>query len=286
MPSTHSNKVVEDAWRESPCDKTNVMLNMMMKLKFLKAKIQEWNKSNMLSVKHVKAKYKDELEALEEIINRGDGNEEIVNKRTKVVNNIHKFDKIHSSEMAQKAKVKWSIEGDENTSFFHGVLNKKRSILNIRGIMVDGNWIESPKAVKGEFFQHFSSRFDKPDASRAIINMRYPKTLTYDQQNKLESEVSNMEIKRAVWDCGTDKSPGPDGFTFGFYRRFWKIIENDVYDAVKYFFTYGNIPKGWNSSFIALIPKIPDANMVKDFRPISLIGSLYKMRFNQRKDIF
>ncbi|GJU36876.1 RNA-directed DNA polymerase, eukaryota, reverse transcriptase zinc-binding domain protein [Tanacetum coccineum] len=219
------NKVVEDAWREGPCDKTNAMLNMMMKLKFLKAKIREWNKSNMLSVKHVKAKYKDELEALEEIIDRGDGNEEIVNKRTEVVNNIHKFDKIHSSEMAQKAKVKWSIEGDENTSFFHGVLNKKQSILNIRGIMVDGNWIESPKA------------------------------------NELESEVSNVEIKRAVWDCGTDKSPGPDGFTFGFYRRFWKIIENDVYDAVKYFFTYGNIPKGCNSSFIALIPKIPDANM-------------------------
>ncbi|GJW43867.1 RNA-directed DNA polymerase, eukaryota [Tanacetum coccineum] len=271
------NKVVEDAWREGPCDKTNAMLNMMMKLKFLKAKIREWNKSNMLSVKNVKAKYKEELEALEAIIDRGDGNEEIVNKRTEVVNNIQKFDKIHSSEMAQKAKVKWSIEGDENTSFFHGVLNKKRSILNIRGIMVDGNWIESPKAVKGEFFQHFSSRFDKPDASRATINMRYPKTLTYDQQNELENEVSNVEIKRAVWDCGTDKSPGPDGFTFGFYRRFWKIIENDVYDAVKYFFTYGNIPKGCNSSFIALIPKIPDANMVKDFRSISLIGSLYKI---------
>ncbi|GJW14814.1 RNA-directed DNA polymerase, eukaryota, reverse transcriptase zinc-binding domain protein [Tanacetum coccineum] len=172
---------------------------MRWKLKFLKAKIREWNKSNMLSVKNVKAKYKEELEALEAIIDRGDGNEEIVNKKTEVVNNIQKFNKIHSSEMAQKAK------------------------------------------------------------------------------NELESEVSNVEIKRAVWDCGTDKSPGPDGFTFGFYRRFWKIIENDVYDAVKYFFTYGNIPKGCNSSFIALIPKIPDANMVKDFRPISLIGSLYKI---------
>ncbi|GJZ47584.1 hypothetical protein Tco_0601416 [Tanacetum coccineum] len=56
-----------------------------------------------------------------------------------------------------------------------------------------------------------------------------------------------------------------------------RLLKNDVYDAVKYFFTYGNIPKGCNSSFIALIPKIPDANMVKDFRPISLIGSLYKI---------
>nr|GEU93982.1 RNA-directed DNA polymerase, eukaryota, reverse transcriptase zinc-binding domain protein [Tanacetum cinerariifolium] len=83
--------------------------------------------------------------------------------------------------------------------------------------------------------------------------------------------------KRAVWDCGVNKSPGPDGFTFGFYRHFWSLIENDVFVAIKHFFTYGVIPKGCNSSFIALIPKVPDANLVKDFRPISLIGSIYKI---------
>nr|GEW37930.1 zinc finger, CCHC-type [Tanacetum cinerariifolium] len=255
------SKVVEDAWKEGPCDESNAMINMMMKLKYLKAKIREWNKNNMLSAKNVKAKHKEELEALEAIIDKGDGNVEVVNKRMEVVNTLQKIDKLHSSEMAQKAKVKWSIEGDENSSFFHGMLNKKRSLLNIRGIMVDGIWIKSPNRVKRNFFHHFGSRFDKPDAGRAHIEMRYPKTLTFDQHVELESDVSNEEIKRAVWNCGTDKSPSPDGFTFGFYRRLWRLIEIDVYDAVKYFFTYGVIPKGCNTSFIALILKILDANM-------------------------
>ncbi|GJZ47643.1 RNA-directed DNA polymerase, eukaryota [Tanacetum coccineum] len=271
------SKVVEDAWREGPCDEANAMMNMMMKLKFLKTKIREWNKENMLNMKNVKAKHKEELEALEEIIDKGNGNEVVVNKRMEVVNTLQKIDKIHSFEMAQKAKVNWSIEGDENTSFFHGMLNKNRRHQNIWGIMIDGIWINNSIRVKDEFFQHFSSRFDKPNARRAHIEMRYPKTITCDQQADLERDVSNEEIKRAVWDCGTDKSPGPDGFSFGFYRRFWYLIENDVYDAVKYFFTYGVIPKGCNSSFIALIPKSPGANTVKDFRPISLIGSVYKI---------
>ncbi|GKC73204.1 RNA-directed DNA polymerase, eukaryota, reverse transcriptase zinc-binding domain protein, partial [Tanacetum coccineum] len=53
------------------------------------------------------------------------------------------------------------------------------------------------------------------------------------QQKDLECMVSKEEVKRAVRDCGTDKSSGPDGFTFGFYRHFWSTIENDVFEAIK-----------------------------------------------------
>nr|GEY90174.1 RNA-directed DNA polymerase, eukaryota, reverse transcriptase zinc-binding domain protein [Tanacetum cinerariifolium] len=164
----------------------------------------------MTSQKNVKEKYKIDLEAVEGIIDSG------------------------------------KVEGDENSSFFHGTLSKKQSILSVRGIMVDGLWIDDPR-------------------------------LSTNQHIELESKVSNEEIKRVVWDCGTEKAPGPDGFTFGFYRQFWYLIENGVYNVVKYFFLHGEIPKGCNSSFIALISKIPSANVVKDFRPISLIGSLYKI---------
>nr|GEY77412.1 RNA-directed DNA polymerase, eukaryota, reverse transcriptase zinc-binding domain protein [Tanacetum cinerariifolium] len=104
---------------------------------------------------------------------------------------------------------------------------------------------------------------------------------TVDVVNRRSFVIKSLQdtenLQSAVWDCGTDKSPGPDGFTFGFYRRFWKVIEKYVVEAVTFFFCNGYFPKGGNSSFIALIPKKPDTNMVKDFRPISLIGSLYKI---------
>ncbi|GKF06823.1 RNA-directed DNA polymerase, eukaryota, partial [Tanacetum coccineum] len=48
--------------------------------------------------------------------------------------------------------------------------------------------------------------------------------------------------------------------------------------AVNHFFIHGEIPPGCNSSFIALIPKVPDANLVKDFRlPSCLISSIYSI---------
>nr|GEV69514.1 RNA-directed DNA polymerase, eukaryota, reverse transcriptase zinc-binding domain protein [Tanacetum cinerariifolium] len=47
------------------------------------------------------------------------------------------------------------------------------------------------------------------------------------------------EIKRAVWDCGINKSPGPDGFTFEFFQKYWKFLENDILVVVMEFFSSG-----------------------------------------------
>nr|GEZ61815.1 RNA-directed DNA polymerase, eukaryota, reverse transcriptase zinc-binding domain protein [Tanacetum cinerariifolium] len=152
------------------------------------------------------------------------------------------------AEIAQKIKIRWCVEGDENSKFLHG-----------------------------EFFHHFSNRFGKPSDDRVEIDMNFPNTLSVDQKADLESMVTIEEVKRVVWDCGSDKTPGPDRYTFSFYRHFWSTIEKDVFAAVEYFFNHGDIPKGCNSTFITLILKIPGANMVKDFRPISLIGSFYKI---------
>ncbi|GKE82187.1 hypothetical protein Tco_1552187, partial [Tanacetum coccineum] len=75
---------------------------------------------------------------------------------------IHDLDKRHSFDLAQKAKIQWAIEGDESSKYFHGIINKKRSQLAIRGVLVDGEWIEDPPKVKNEFLEHFSNRFSMP----------------------------------------------------------------------------------------------------------------------------
>nr|GEY37585.1 RNA-directed DNA polymerase, eukaryota [Tanacetum cinerariifolium] len=47
-----------------------------------------------------------------------------------------------------------------------------------------------------------------------------------------------------VWDCGTNKSRGPDGFSFEFYRKYWTTIDDDVFQAVRDFFLNGHFPRG------------------------------------------
>ncbi|GJU95596.1 RNA-directed DNA polymerase, eukaryota [Tanacetum coccineum] len=54
--------------------------------------------------------------------------------------NFFKFPEMESKDNFQKSKVKWAVEGDENSKFFHGIINKRRAQLAIRGIFVDGFW--------------------------------------------------------------------------------------------------------------------------------------------------
>nr|GFA56727.1 RNA-directed DNA polymerase, eukaryota [Tanacetum cinerariifolium] len=60
-----------------------------------------------------------------------------------------------------------------------------------------------------------------PGRKCGSLNFTFPKQLSSDQIAVLESLISRDEIRGAVWGCGSDKSPVPDGFTFEFFRKFW-----------------------------------------------------------------
>ncbi|GJZ96108.1 RNA-directed DNA polymerase, eukaryota [Tanacetum coccineum] len=268
---------VENTWKEMSISEPNSMLRLLKKLRSLKCQIRSWVKDKKVLAQKLKKDLKSQLAHIDFLLDKGEGTPDILEERSSIMNNVSSLEKNEALELAQKAKVKWSIEGDENSKYFHGIINKQRNNLAIRGIIVDGNWIEDPKVVKNEFLTHFEDRFNTPCDSHFSLDMEFPNKLNAERMTELEQPFTKEEIKGAVWDCGLNKSPGPDGFTFGFYRRYWSVLEADVVDAVSHFFDNGYCPKGGNSSFITLIPKSQGAKQVKDFRPISLIGSLYKI---------
>jgi hypothetical protein len=51
-----------------------------------------------------------------------------------------------------------------------------------------------------------------------------------------------------------------------FFQKYWSVVH-----------THCKFEKSLNSSFIALIPKKHNVSNIRDYRPISLIGSVYKL---------
>ncbi|GKB65218.1 RNA-directed DNA polymerase, eukaryota, partial [Tanacetum coccineum] len=133
---------ITSTWNSAPSVDSNGMRNLAGKLKFLKAHIKIWIKDNKSETVSTNANLKKELNQLDAVIDKGTGTEVEAEKRMEVLAALRNIDHIHSMDLAQKAKIKWSIEGDENSNFFHGILNKKRNQMNIRGITIDGVWKE------------------------------------------------------------------------------------------------------------------------------------------------
>lgn len=106
--------------------------------------------------------------------------------------------------------------------------------------------------------------------------------VSFNQLSEVENELLTTgfdmeEIREAVWDCEGDKSPGPDGFNFKFIKTFWHLFQSDFKRVLDDFHSLGTWPKGSNASFIALIAKVYVPLGLNDFRPISLVGCIYKV---------
>nr|GEZ59911.1 RNA-directed DNA polymerase, eukaryota, reverse transcriptase zinc-binding domain protein [Tanacetum cinerariifolium] len=191
------DKFIKDVWNEAPVDTSNAIMNFMQKLKFTKKKIRLWNGMRQCS-KNKRLGLQQDLTDLDRIIDEGKATVDIVNKRIEVYKSIQELDKLHMMEAAQKAKIKWAIEGDENSKYFHGILNKKRNQLPIREILVEGIWEEKPDVEKREFLNHFKNQFNKPNKLRPVLNLEFPNQLNAIQVEDLEVKVSYDEIKKAV----------------------------------------------------------------------------------------
>jgi len=97
------------------------------------------------------------------------------------------------------------------------------------------------------------------------------------QENELfEAPFSEEEIRLAVFESYAEGSPSPDGFSFMFYQVFWGTIKTDFMSLVREF-EFGNVNLGrLNYAVITLIPKEPEAKVLKKFRPISLLNCSFK----------
>lgn len=76
-------------------------------------------------------------------------------------------------------------------------------------------------------------------------------------------------------DCFSIAS-GLDGFSIAFFRFCWAIVKDDLLRVFTNFHELDIFEKSLNATFIALVPKRIGQFEVKDFRPMSLVGSLNK----------
>ncbi|KAL9674186.1 hypothetical protein QQ045_030456 [Rhodiola kirilowii] len=93
----------------------------------------------------------------------------------------------------------------------------------------------------------------------------------------LVGNISEEEVRRAVFAQGPLKAPGLDGFPGIFYQKHWALIKDRIISFVRQFWEEGALDREMNKTLIVLIPKKNDAVRMEDWRPISLCNVAMKI---------
>ena len=185
--------------------------------------------------------------------------------------------------LKQKAKLHWLDKGDQNNKTFYNAIRSRQAQNAIREIRCqDGRLVTTQLEVKEEAVRFFSELLNHIPSSYTGTSTEELKDLldfrcTAEDCSLLEAEVTQEEIRKVLFAMPSNKSPGPDGFPCEFYKSAWPVVAQDFLVAVQSVFKFGFLPKGVNSTILALIPKKTDSMEMKDYRPIACCNVLYKV---------
>lgn len=182
----------------------------------------------------------------------------------------------------QRSRVTWLREGDLNTAYFHKMASARQTMNHIHYLIdSNGGRIESQAGIQDHCVEFFKNSLGGEQGPSLFIQDDISSLLRYRcndvQQSILNTDFSPDEIREAFLSLPRNKASGPDGFTPEFFCSCWSIIGAEVTEAVMEFFKSGSMLKQWNATNLVLIPKIPNASKMTDFRPISCLNTVYKV---------
>ncbi|KAF3788748.1 Transposon TX1 uncharacterized protein [Nymphaea thermarum] len=176
----------------------------------------------------------------------------------------------------QRSRLGWLAHGDQNSRFFHLAASQRRRQMLLQS-MVIGSRVFLGDDILPALSTHFRGFYSKPLSFRAPLPDFHFSSLFVSCAISLERPFLHQEIKDAVWALGSGKAPDIDGFPVEFFRTFWEVCSTDVFEFCDEFASNSIFLKEFNQATCVLVPKRPNPTDVTHFRPISILGTPYKI---------
>ncbi|KAF3773990.1 Transposon TX1 uncharacterized protein [Nymphaea thermarum] len=176
----------------------------------------------------------------------------------------------------QRSRLGWLAHGDQNSRFFHLAASQRRRQTLLQS-MVIGHREFLDEDILPALTAHFRDFDSKPLRFRAPLPDIHLSSISISCAINLEQPFLHEEIKNVVWALGSGKAPGIDGFPAEFFRTFWEACSKDVFEFCDEFASNSVFLKEFNQATCVLVPKRPSPTDVSHFRPISILGTPYKI---------
>ena len=88
-----------------------------------------------------------------------------------------------------------------------------------------------------------------------------------DMNRKLAAEFIECEVHEALSQKAPLKAPGSDDMPPLFFQHFWGLVVKEITSFVLFFLNSTTLPEHINHTFLTLIPKVKNPELVSEFHP-------------------
>lgn len=122
-------------------------------------------------------------------------------------------------------------DGDANTKKIHAIANARKKKSFISKLSNDGEDIISNHSDLCNLARnYFESLYSYNDVDVAVTVDHVEPKLTMFDNVSLVTPFEKWEFKEAAFQMHSNKSPGPDGFNPTFYKWFWDLLGDYIFN--------------------------------------------------------
>lgn len=179
-----------------------------------------------------------------------------------------------------RSRARWIEKGEKPTRFFYGLEKSRQKKNTIKSLKTDKGTVTTNTEILIEarsFYQnlYMAQDTDKDDQHWLIENL--DKTLSDLDKESCEGPMTTIETTKAVKEMNNNKSPGPDGIPAEFYKQYWELLTQNITELFNHNYDVETMTESQREALLKLLYKKNDLELLKNWRPISLLNADYKI---------
>jgi len=189
-------------------------------------------------------------------------------------------------EKAKAAQIRARVtdieDGEKNTKYFLSLEKNRQENNTIHSLKICSTKITGNSRVLREvtsFWENIykSKVVNDQDIEEYLADISLERGLADKEQEICEGLLTIEECNEALKNMKSNKSPGSDGLPKEFYETFWDNIKHMVIDSLNESFQKGTMTPSQRNGIITLMFKKGDREEMKNWWPISLLNTDYKL---------
>ncbi|KAJ3583936.1 hypothetical protein NHX12_015433 [Muraenolepis orangiensis] len=169
---------------------------------------------------------------------------------------------------------------DAPTTFFFNLersVGQRKQMVCLR--LPDGQVTSEPAEMRRHAVSFYTDLFKAEgcDVEAADELFQGLPQLSPAESDTLGSDITLEELTSAVTQMASGKAPGIDGLPADFFKHFWSMLGQDLLDVLRESFGKGSLPASCRRAVISLLPKKGDLTLLKNWRPVALLCTDYKI---------